>query len=158
MGFKYMNCESSQPEYQKGQIYTAYIIDIAPQSLDLRVQSGEQCASCGISGSCSSNKANIINLPVENTKPYKKGQLIYLKMAEGSTLKGLLVVFLLPIMLLLGMVLLGQALDMSQASSALLGLGLLALYYGFFFIFRKKIQNTFKLSIVDLENQEGTEI
>jgi sigma-E factor negative regulatory protein RseC len=109
------------------------------------------CHGCAAKGFCniSTNKSELIpvqRLPHQN---FSTGDEVTLSLTEKMGWKALFYGYGLPFLSLIVGIIVASAAGLPQGAIGLVGIGLLAIYYVVFSIFRKKIDRQFSLKIMD---------
>lgn len=106
------------------------------------VQCVSACASCAQKNICGGHgsKEKVYNIPVTDSAQYKKGQSVELSVSEKSLYLSMFLAYILPILILVTTVGIGEFLEFSDTASALMAIGSICVYGLILHCFRKKLE------------------
>lgn len=133
------------------------VTDIKPGIVTVQIESTSACASCQAHARCgfAESKTKTLDIPVESGK-WKVDNIGDNVTVTIDETKGLLATwwaYVIPALLLLAAVVSLSLASLSEPAVILLSLALLALYVLVLFLFRKKLDSKFTLSVTPLNNQ-----
>ena len=125
------------------------IIDIDDNNVQIKILSKSACASCNIKEACnmSEMKEKIIDIPRPKDKNLSIGQEVKISMGLGQANSAVIFAYVIPVIILVGMIFILNALKFDEGINALISIGSLVPYYLILFLFRNKIKRKFEYEI-----------
>jgi sigma-E factor negative regulatory protein RseC len=125
------------------------IIRIDNDNVQIKILSKSACASCNIKGACnmSEMKEKIIDIPRPKDKNLSIGQEVKISMGLGQANKAVIFAYVIPVILLVGMIFILNALKFDEGINALISIGSLVPYYLILFLFRNNLKRKFEYEI-----------
>ena len=117
--------------------------------VEVKILSKSACASCNIKGACnmSEMKEKIISIPRPRDKEFSVGQEVRISMGLGQANKTVIFAYVIPVIILIGMIFTLNSLKLDEGINALISIGSLVPYYLILFLFRGKIKRKFEYEI-----------
>lgn len=125
------------------------IVGINGDDLDIEILSTSSCGSCGIKSACgmSEMKEKRITVPKPEDKEFIVGQPVSIIMNSSQGNKAALCAYFIPAFLLVAIIVILSNLSIKEWLSALVGIGVIAIYYLILYFFKDKLRNEFKYEI-----------
>jgi sigma-E factor negative regulatory protein RseC len=125
------------------------ITRIDNDNVQIKILSKSACASCNIKGACnmSEMKEKIISVPRPKDKNLSIGQEIKISMGLGQANKAVIFAYVIPVILLVGMIFILNALKFDEGINALISIGSLVPYYLILYLFRNNLKRKFEYEI-----------
>ncbi len=126
---------------------SATIISIKGEKIECKVDCGDACKGCAarkVCGGEEEKEGKVLTLTSYN-KNHKVGDHITIEVSNSMGLKAVILAYLLPVAILIGVLLTLQAVGVEELTAGLSALGALALYFIAMKIF--KIGNSVSVSI-----------
>jgi sigma-E factor negative regulatory protein RseC len=125
------------------------ITRIDNDNVQIKILSKSACASCNIKGACnmSEMKEKIISVPRPKDKILSIGQEVKISMGLGQANKAVIFAYVIPVILLVGMIFILNALKFDEGINALISIGSLVPYYLILFLFRNNLKRKFEYEI-----------
>ena len=125
------------------------ITNLSHDEVEVRILSKSACASCNIKGACnmSEMKEKIISVPVPKDKNLSIGQEVKVSINLGQANKAVIFAYVIPVIILISMIFIHNALKIDEGINALISIGALAPYYLILYLFRNKIKRKFEYEI-----------
>ena len=125
------------------------ITRIDKDNVQIKILSKSACASCNIKGACnmSEMKEKIIDIPRPKDKNLSIGQEVKISMGLGQANKAVIFAYVIPVILLVGMIFILNALKFDEGINALISIGSLVPYYLVLYLFRNKLKRKFEYEI-----------
>ena len=125
------------------------ITSINDDEVHIKILSKSACASCNIKGACnmSEMKEKIISVPYPKDKNLSIGQEVKISMGLGQANRAVIFAYVIPVIILVSMIFILNALKIDEGINALISIGSLAPYYLILFLFRNKIKRKFEYEI-----------
>ncbi len=108
----------------------------------VRITAQSACAACHAKGFCTTldSKEKIMQVPAQPVDSYQEGDAVMVSIRPSAGTKAVVFAYLIPVLLLLLTILIA-ANYLSEIYSALLALGILAVYYLVLSAFRRKMNS-----------------
>ncbi len=122
---------------------------IHDENLIVKIIQHSACGSCKSKGHCTiaDNSEKIIEVSsIENNK-YKIGDEVIVTLEQNLGYKALLMGYMFPLFVLVASILIILELTNNEAVSALLAIGIMAIYYILLYSFKDKLKKTFTFRI-----------
>lgn len=125
------------------------ITNINNDSIEIKILSKSACASCNIKSACnmSEMQEKIITIPAPKDKNLSIGQEVKISMGLGQANKAVIFAYVIPVVILISMIFIFNALKIEEGINALLSISSLLPYYLILFLFRKKLKRKFEYEI-----------
>ena len=125
------------------------ITRIDKDNVQIKILSKSACASCNIKGACnmSEMKEKIIDIPRPKDKNLSIGQEVKISMGLGQANKAVIFAYVIPVILLVGMIFILNALKFDEGINALISIGSLVPYYLILYLFRNNLKRKFEYEI-----------
>lgn len=125
------------------------IVGINGDDLDIEILSTSSCGSCGIKSACgmSEMKEKRITVPKPEDKEFIVGQPVSIIMNSSQGNKAALFAYFIPAFLLVAIIVILSNLSIKEWISALIGVGVIAVYYVVLSFFKDKLKSEFKYDI-----------
>ncbi|MBR4157098.1 MAG: SoxR reducing system RseC family protein [Bacteroidales bacterium] len=125
------------------------VTSIDNDSVQIKILSKSACASCNIKGACnmSEMKEKIISIPRPEDKNLSIGQEVNISMELSQANRAVIFAYLIPVIILVSMIFILNALKFDEGINALLSIGSLIPYYLIIFLFRDKLKRKFEYEI-----------
>lgn len=122
--------------------------NLTEKVVEVIVLSESACGSCHAKGSCSAAEKQEKSFLVDRPSwPIDIGDHVEIRMESSLGYLAITIAYLLPVVLLVGGLFLFSGLGLDDGLSALLSLGIAAVYFAIVWLFRKQLQRKFTLSI-----------
>ena len=125
------------------------ITGIDDNNVQIKILSKSACASCNIKGACnmSEMKEKIISVPRPEDKNLSVGQEVKISMGLGQANRAVIFAYVIPVIILVGMIFILNALKFDEGINALISIGSLIPYYLILFLFKDKFKQKFEYEI-----------
>ncbi|MBO5849117.1 MAG: SoxR reducing system RseC family protein [Bacteroidales bacterium] len=125
------------------------ITGIDDNNVQIKILSKSACASCNIKGACnmSEMKEKIISVPRPEDKNLSVGQVVKISMGLGQANRAVIFAYVIPVIILVGMIFILNALKFDEGINALISIGSLVPYYLVLYLFRNKLKRKFEYEI-----------
>lgn len=143
------------PSFEKISMiqHTGKILSLQKNIAEISLQQTSACASCHAKGACvsSDTKERLITASI-NPEKYSIGEEVQVILRTGQGYKAVLLAYVLPFILILIALILGEALSVPEWQSGLFSLVVAALYFIFLKLFGTKITKTMTFEIEKITN------
>ena len=125
------------------------ITNIDDNNVEIKILSKSACASCNVKGACnmSEMKEKIISIPRPKDKNLSIGQEVKISMGLGQANSAVIFAYVIPVIILVSMIFILNALKFDEGINALLSIGSLVPYYLILFLFRNNLRRKFEYEI-----------
>lgn len=125
------------------------VVGVNDKDLDIEILSSSMCGSCGIKSACgmSEMQEKRVTVPKPADKEFIVGQPVKIIMNTSQGNKAALFAYFIPAFLLVAIIVILSNLSIKEWISALVGIGVLAVYYVILYFFRDKLRNEFTYEI-----------
>jgi len=125
------------------------VVGINDKDIEIEILSSSMCGSCGIKSACgmSEMQEKRITVPKPEDKEFIIGQPVSITMNTSQGNKAALFAYFIPAFLLVAIIVILSNLSIKEWISALVGIGVLAVYYVILYFFRDKLRNEFTYEI-----------
>ena len=125
------------------------VVGINDQDLEIEILSSSMCGSCGIKSACgmSEMKEKRITVPKPADKEFIVGQPVSIVMNAKQGNKAALFAYFIPAFLLVAIIVILSNLSIKEWVAALVGIGVIAVYYIVLSFFKEKLKDEFKYEI-----------
>lgn len=117
--------------------------------VEVQIESVSACASCSAHAHCgfAESKNKTVEVPSAEWQQYHDGDLVTVHIDQSRGMLAVWIAYLLPALLLLGIIVGFSAAGFPEGIVALSALGTLALYVGLLYLLRRRIEGRFTLTI-----------
>ena len=125
------------------------VVGINGEDLEIEILSSSSCGSCGIKSACgmSEMKEKRIIMPKPTDKEFIVGQPVSIIMNAKQGNKAALLAYFIPAFLLVAIIVILSNLSIKEWIAALVGIGVIAVYYLVLSFFKEKLKSEFKYEI-----------
>lgn len=122
---------------------------ISNDKVEVSIVSHAACASCNLKGSCSMSEIEekIIEVKRVDGFDYREGERVNVFFKQSLGFRALFLGYLMPFILVMIMLIVGEVLQWSEIKSGGLALGTLPFYYLALWLTREKMRGTFNFSV-----------
>lgn len=121
------------------------IVSVTPRTTAVEFTTYSACSSCHAAGLCgmSEYKEKVVEVPTSPYSSYSVGDEVEVVLESSMGLKAVWIAYVVPVLLLMAAILIATKMDLGELVSALIGLGVVALYYFVIWLFRGKLENEY---------------
>ena len=121
------------------------VTKITDDELEIKILAQSACAACHAKSACGMGEQaeKILTVPRPQGKDFELNQKVNVKMAIGQGNKAAVLAYLIPIMLLLGVLFLCLGLNVKEGWAALISIAALVPYYIVLYLRRDKLKQKF---------------
>lgn len=125
------------------------VVGVNDKDLDIEILSSSMCGSCGIKSACgmSEMQEKRVTVPKPEDKEFIVGQPVSIIMNSSQGNKAALFAYFIPAFLLVAIIVILSNLSIKEWLSALVGIGVIAIYYLVLYFFKDKLRDEFKYEI-----------
>lgn len=125
------------------------ITNIDDENVEVKILSKSACVSCNIKTACnmSEMQEKIITIPSPKDKNLSIGQEVKISIGLGQANKAVIFAYVIPVIILISMIFILNALKIEEGINALISIGSLIPYYFILFLFKDKIKREFEYEI-----------
>ena len=125
------------------------VVGINGQDLEIEILSSSSCGSCGIKSACgvSEMQEKRITMPKPADREFIVGQPVSIIMSTRQGNKAALIAYFIPAFLLVAIIVILSNLSVKEWIAALIGIGVIAVYYFVLSFFKEKLKSEFKYEI-----------
>ena len=125
------------------------VTKIDNENIEVKILSQSACVSCNIKSACnmSEMQEKIITIPAPKDKNLSIGDNVKISMRIGQANKAVVFAYIIPLIILVSMIFVLNALKLEEGINALISIGSLIPYYLILFLFRDKIKRKFEYEI-----------
>ena len=125
------------------------VVGITDKDLEIEILSSNSCGSCGIKSACgmSEMQEKRVVVPKPEDKEFIVGQPVSINMNTKQGNKAALFAYFIPAFLMVAIIMILSNLSVKEWLSALIGIGVVAVYYVILYFFRDKLRNEFTYEI-----------
>lgn len=118
---------------------------ITDDSIKVKILQTSACAECRVHGHCSAaeSKEKIVEVINEKATPHQVGEKVIVTMDKVEGRNAVLLAFILPFILMVGVLMIVLFLSKNEALAALVGIGVLIPYYIILYLLNEKIKRKF---------------
>ena len=129
--------------------HNGIITDISNDEVQVKILSKSSCVSCNIKSACnmSEMQEKIITIPAPKDKNLSIGDNVKISMRIGQANKAVVFAYIIPLIILVSMIFILNALKLEEGINALISIGSLIPYYLILYLFRDKIKRKFEYEI-----------
>lgn len=114
------------------------------------IYSKSVCSKCDVRGSCNSlsgTSEKIFEINVKENHNYQIGQKVRLSISAQTGNRSVFIAYILPLILLISGMIVSDSLFHKDGMTAMTGLSILTIYFIILYLFRKRLNRSFKISI-----------
>ena len=125
------------------------VTKIDNENIEVKILSQSACAACNIKSACnmSEMQEKIITIPAPKDKNLSIGDNVKISMGIGQANKAVVFAYIIPLIILVSMIFILNALKLEEGINALISIGSLIPYYLILYLFRDKIKRKFEYEI-----------
>ena len=125
------------------------IVGINDKDIEIEILSSSMCGSCGIKSACgmSEMQEKRVTVPKPVDKEYIVGQPVSIIMNTKQGNKAALFAYFIPAFLLVAIIVILSNLSVKEWLAALIGVGVIAVYYIVLYFIKEKLKDEFKYEI-----------
>lgn len=125
------------------------VVGVNDKDLDIEILSSSMCGSCGIKSACgmSEMQEKRVTVPKPADKEFIVGQPVKIIMNTSQGNKAALFAYFIPAFLLVAIIVILSNLSIKEWLAALIGVGVIAVYYVVLSFFKDKLKSEFKYDI-----------
>ncbi len=125
------------------------VTKIDGENIEVKILSKSACGSCNIKGACNmaEMQEKIITIPAPKDKNLSIGQEVKISMRLGQANRAVVFAYVIPLIILVAMIFILNALKIDEGLNALISIGTLAPYYLILYLFRNKLKSKFEYEI-----------
>lgn len=125
------------------------VVGVNDKDLDIEILSSSMCGSCGIKSACgmSEMQEKRVTVPKPADKEFIVGQPVKIIMNTSQGNKAALFAYFIPAFLLVAIIVILSNLSIKEWIAALVGIGIIAVYYLVLYFFRNKLRDNFTYEI-----------
>lgn len=129
--------------------HTGRVVRITPQLTTVSIEQHGACSACHAAGLCGMSEVTekAVEVPTDPHAGYKEGDQVEVVLKASMGMKAVWLAYGIPIVVLLVVILGLDALGAVELSSALGGVGAVALYYLILWLLRGRLQNEYIFTI-----------
>lgn len=129
-------------------LHEGIIQDVSENKIVVSIINASACSSCHAKGACLASDMKEKEIEIQHfSGEYLPGQRVNIIGQTSQGMKAVFYGYLLPFLLVLGVLILSISLTNNEALSGLLSLAILLPYYGALYLFRNKIKRSFEFEI-----------
>ena len=124
-------------------------VGINDKDIEIEILSSSMCGSCGIKSACgmSEMQEKRVTVPKPADKEFIVGQPVKIVMNASQGNKAALFAYFIPAFLLVAIIVILSNLSIKEWLAALVGIGVIAVYYLVLYFFKEKLKSEFKYEI-----------
>ncbi len=125
------------------------VVGINDKDIEIEILSSSMCGSCGIKSACgmSEMQEKRVTVPKPADKEFIVGQPVKIIMNASQGNKAALFAYFIPAFLLVAIIVILSNLSIKEWIAALVGIGVIAVYYLVLYFFRNKLRDNFTYEI-----------
>ena len=125
------------------------VVGINDKDIEIEILSSSMCGSCGIKSACgmSEMQEKRVTVPKPADKEFIVGQPVKIVMNASQGNKAALFAYFIPAFLLVAIIVILSNLSIKEWLAALVGIGVIAVYYLVLYFFRDKLRDNFTYEI-----------
>ena len=125
------------------------VVGINDKDIDIEILSSSMCGSCGIKSACgmSEMQEKRVTVPKPTDREFIVGQPVSIIMNTSQGNKAALFAYFIPAFLLVAIIVILSNLSIKEWIAALVGIGVIAVYYLVLYFFKEKLKSEFKYEI-----------
>ena len=125
------------------------VVGINDKDIDIEILSSSMCGSCGIKSACgmSEMQEKRVTVPKPADREFIVGQPVSIIMNTSQGNKAALFAYFIPAFFLVAIIVILSNLSIKEWIAALVGIGVIAVYYLVLYFFKEKLKSEFKYEI-----------
>lgn len=125
------------------------IEDVTVDKVFIKILSKSACSACHAKGMCNvaEMEEKIVEVKALPDRTYTKGEQVTVTMKKSLGSKAVLLGYIAPFFLLIGVLILVLQLTHNEGLAGLSGILSLLPYYGLLYVYRKRLKNTFSFML-----------
>lgn len=125
------------------------VVGISDKDIEIEILSSSMCGSCGIKSACgmSEMQEKRVTVPKPDDKEFIVGQPVSITMNTSQGNKAALFAYFIPAFLLVAIIVILSNLSIKEWIAALVGIGIVAVYYLVLYFFKDKLRDEFRYEI-----------
>ena len=125
------------------------VVGINDKDIEIEILSSSMCGSCGIKSACgmSEMQEKRVTVPKPADKEFIVGQPVKIVMNASQGNKAALFAYFIPAFILVAIIVILSNLSIKEWLAALVGIGVIAVYYLVLYFFKEKLKSEFKYEI-----------
>ena len=125
--------------------------------VEVQIEAVSACASCQAHGRCgfAESKNKTVEIPTADWQQYEPGQKVNVNIDERHGLLAVWIAYVLPALILLGLIIGLTLAGMPEWAVILISFAALGLYIAALFLFRRRVDNHFTLTISPHRNSDN---
>lgn len=125
------------------------VVGINDKDIEIEILNSSMCGSCGIKSACgmSEMQEKRVTVPKPADKEFIVGQPVKIVMNASQGNKAALFAYFIPAFLLVAIIVILSNLSIKEWLAALVGIGVIAVYYLVLYFFRDKLRDNFTYEI-----------
>ena len=125
------------------------VVGINDKDIEIEILSSSMCGSCGIKSACgmSEMQEKRVLVPKPEDREFIVGQPVSIIMNAKQGNKAALFAYFIPAFLLVAIIVILSNLSIKEWLAALIGIGVIAVYYIVLSFFKEKLKSVFKYEI-----------
>ena len=125
------------------------VVGINDKDIEIEILSSSMCGSCGIKSACgmSEMQEKRVTVPKPADKEFIVGQPVKIVMNASQGNKAALFAYFIPAFLLVAIIVILSNLSIKEWLAALVGIGVIAIYYLVLYFFKNKLRDNFTYEI-----------
>ncbi len=128
------------------------VVGINDKDIEIEILSSSMCGSCGIKSACGMSemqekREKRVTVPKPADKEFIVGQPVKIIMNASQGNKAALFAYFIPAFLLVAIIVILSNLSIKEWIAALVGIGVIAVYYLVLYFFRNKLRDNFTYEI-----------
>ncbi|MBO4568280.1 MAG: SoxR reducing system RseC family protein [Bacteroidales bacterium] len=125
------------------------VVGINDKDIEIEILSSSLCGSCGIKSACgmSEMQEKRVTVPKPADKEFIVGQPVKIVMNASQGNKAALFAYFIPAFLLVAIIVILSNLSIKEWLAALVGIGVIAVYYLVLYFFKEQLKSEFKYEI-----------
>ena len=125
------------------------VVGINDKDIDIEILNSSMCGSCGIKSACgmSEMQEKRVTVPKPTDREFIVGQPVSIIMNTSQGNKAAFFAYFIPAFLLVAIIVILSNLSIKEWIAALVGIGVIAVYYLVLYFFKEKLKSEFKYEI-----------
>ncbi len=130
--------------------HSGRVLGVSGERVDVLMVSESACASCKVKSACgmSESTEKLVTVCTPYAAAYREGEEVFVSIRQSMGMKAVFYVYMLPFLLVLGaLIALIEGAGVREEAAGLAALGVLAVYYGVLWLFRRRIEREISFEI-----------
>ncbi len=125
------------------------VLNISAERVDVSILSESACATCKVKGACgmSETEEKVVSIFTPEAPMYQVGEQVVVSVSRSMGLKAIFWAYILPFLVLLASLLILLESGFPEATSGLISLGALVVYYVVLWLMRSRIEREINFNI-----------